>query len=224
MKKDSTRTGATLCSSMRPRSATTSWLNKFKLLAFAFMALLSVNQVWGAWTKVTSAPTDWSGEYLLVYESSTTAGVAWTGVDAVSCNVAVSIKSGSIADKPTDAVSITIATMDGGYSIKVNGGTNNGKYIKGTSGSNALGFDNNAQLNTLSYDATNKGVLITSNTSVMRYNDASNNYRFRYFKSSTYTSQKIVQLYKKAASTYTVLYSGQKVGNFSHPFSHSRKL
>ena len=47
MKKDSTRTGATLCSSMRPRSATTSWLNKFKLLAFAFMALLSVNQVWG---------------------------------------------------------------------------------------------------------------------------------------------------------------------------------
>ncbi len=43
MKKDSTQTGATLCSSMRPRSATTSWLNKFKLLAFAFMALLSIN-------------------------------------------------------------------------------------------------------------------------------------------------------------------------------------
>ncbi len=46
MKKDSTRTGATLCSSMRPRSATTSWSNKFKLLAFAFMALLSIN-AWG---------------------------------------------------------------------------------------------------------------------------------------------------------------------------------
>ncbi|MCQ2340502.1 MAG: InlB B-repeat-containing protein [Paludibacteraceae bacterium] len=53
MKKDSTRTGATLCSSMRPRSATTLWL-KFKLLAFAFMALLSVNQVWGATAPVNT--------------------------------------------------------------------------------------------------------------------------------------------------------------------------
>lgn len=47
MKKDSTRTGATLCSSMRPRSATTSWLNKFKLLALVLTTMLSVNQVWG---------------------------------------------------------------------------------------------------------------------------------------------------------------------------------
>ncbi|MBQ0153997.1 MAG: InlB B-repeat-containing protein [Bacteroidales bacterium] len=57
MKKDSTRTGASLCSSMMPRSATTSWLNKFKLLAFAFMALLSINQVWGA---AATLPVDYS--------------------------------------------------------------------------------------------------------------------------------------------------------------------
>ena len=53
MKKDFNRIGATLCSSMRPRSSTTSWLNKFKLLAFAFMALLSVTQVWGASKTIT---------------------------------------------------------------------------------------------------------------------------------------------------------------------------
>lgn len=95
--------------------------------------------------------------------------------------------------------------MTGGYSIKVNGGTNDGKYINGTSGSNALGFSNSAQLNTLSYESSS--VAITSNTSVMRYNSASGNCRFRYFKSTTYSSQQVVQLYKKTpsgGSSYTI--------------------
>ncbi len=176
-----------------------------------FLTLLLVStltlSVWGddTWNKVTSEPADWSGEYLLIYESSATAGVAWTGVDANNGNVAVTISSGIISTKPASAVSITIASMTGGYSIKVNGGTNDGKYINGTSGSNALGFSNSAQLNTLSYESSS--VAITSNTSVMRYNSASGNCRFRYFKSTTYSSQQVVQLYKKTpsgGSSYTI--------------------
>lgn len=164
-----------------------------------FLTAFSLH-AWGAdtWNKVTSAPADWSGEYLLVYESSSTAGVAWTGVDAANCNVAVTISSGVIATKPSSAVSITIAAMTGGYSIMVNGGTNDGKYIKGASGSNTLGFDNSAQPNEITYE--NSSVKITSNTSVMRYNSATDNLRFRYFKSTSYSSQKVVQLYKKTSS------------------------
>lgn len=164
-----------------------------------FLTAFSLH-AWGAdtWNKVTSAPADWSGEYLLVYESSSTAGVAWTGVDAANCNVAVTISSGVIATKPSSAVSITIAAMTGGYSIMVNGGTNDGKYIKGASGSNTLGFDNSAQPNEITYE--NSSVKITSNTSVMRYNSATGNLRFRYFKSTSYSSQKVVQLYKKTSS------------------------
>lgn len=64
MKKDSTRTGASLCSSMRPRSATTSWLNKFKLLALVLTTMLSVNSVWGAEGDYTSADfSSWETSY-----------------------------------------------------------------------------------------------------------------------------------------------------------------
>ncbi len=159
------------------------------------------------YVKVTSAPTDWSGDYVLVYENSATSAYVWTGVDAANCYTEKIITDNSIADD--GMVSITIAPVTGGYSIKVNGGTNNGKYIKGTSGSNALGFDTNPALNTLSCESD--GVKITSNTSVMRYNNTTNNNRFRYFKSDTYTNQQPIQLYKKTgtatAPTHTIQFN-----------------
>ena len=163
-------------------------------LFFALFAMLAlgVTNAWGAeWEKVTSAPADWSGEYLLVYESNSTAYV-WTGVDAASCYTQGTISSNKITG---DFVSVTIATMTGGYSIKVNGGTNNGKYIYGTSGSNKINFGTTANANTLTYESNS--TKIESNTSVMRYNPQTGNLRFRYFKSSSYSSQKAVQLYKK---------------------------
>ena len=48
--------------------------------------------------------------------------------------------------------------------------------------------------NKIEYEST--GVKITSNTSVLRFNAASSDMRFRYYKSSTYSSQKAIQLYK----------------------------
>ena len=168
-------------------------MKHFKLF-FALFAMLAlgVGNAWGAeWEKVTSAPADWSGEYLLVYESNSTAYV-WTGVDAASCYTQGTISSNKISG---DFVSLTIATMTGGYSIKVNGGTNNGKYIYGTSGSNKINFGTKANANTLTYESSS--TKIESNTSVMRYNPNAGNLRFRYFKSASYSSQKAVQLYKK---------------------------
>ena len=171
----------------------------FKNFQWLFVPLvlisLSVGNVYAdTWIKVTSAPDSWAGEYLLVYENSSTSGSVWTGVDAASCYVSATISSGVISTKPDGAVSLIIAAMTGGYSIKVSGGTNNNKYIKGTSGRNALGFDASAQVNTISY-ATDCSDIV-SNTSHIRWNTN----RFRYYKSSTYTSSEKVQLYKKSAS------------------------
>ena len=157
-----------------------------------------------SYVKVTSAPSDWSGEYLLVYENSATSAYVWTGVDDASCYTEKTITNNSIADD--DVVSMTIASMSGGYSIKVNSGTNKGKYIYGTSGSNKINFGTSASLNTLAFET--EGVKITSNTSVMRFNNNSGQMRFRYFKSDTYTNQQYIQLYKKtgnsAAPTHTI--------------------
>ena len=169
-------------------------MKKFTLFLSAM--LISMMSSAANYVKVTEAPADWSGEYLLVYEGEASAHV-WTGVDAANGNVEATATDGTISG--TDFVTITLAPMEGGYSIKVNGGANDGKYISGTEGSNKLNFGTTAVLNTLAYE--DGSVKIVSNTSVMRFNNAKDNMRFRYFKSATYTVQQVVQLYKLADGT-----------------------
>ena len=147
----------------------------------------------GDYVKIKTAPTDWSGEYLLVYENNATSGYVWTGVDAANCFQEAAITDYSIEDD--GFVTIIIAPMSGGYSIRINGGTNDGKYINGQSGSNTIKFGTSAALNTLEY--VSDWVKITSNTSVMRFNNAASEMRFRYYKAGTYNQQQSVQLYKK---------------------------
>ena len=123
------------------------------LLAAAMLSSMSFATTFEKVTfeKVTAEPADWSGEYLLVYENSATEAYVWTGVDAASNYNAATITAGAI--EVADAVTIKIAAMEGGYSVLVNGGTNDGKYIYGTSGSNTINFDTKSTLNTLAYDA-----------------------------------------------------------------------
>ena len=161
-----------------------------------------------SYEKVTSTPTSWEGEYLLVYEADATTAYSWTGVDAASCYAEMTISGNTIT--ATNPVTITVASMTDGYSILVNGGTNDGKYIYGQSGSNIIKFGTDPELNTL--ECETDGVKITSYTSVMRFNSASNNLRFRYFKSTSYTNQQVVQLYKKVSgSTPTPYFTAEDV-------------
>ncbi len=167
-----------------------------KRLSIFFAALVVSMMTFATdYEKVTSAPTDWTGEYILVYESSTTEAYVWTGVDEANCYATATIADNKVSGD--NFVTIKIATMDAGYSIIVNGGTNNGKYIYGAAKSNKLNFGTTASLNTLSYESGS--VKITSNTAVMRFNSNSDQMRFRYFQSTSYTRQQVVQLYKKVA-------------------------
>mgnify|MGYP000212928611 CR=1 FL=1 len=140
------------------------------------------------YVKVTEAPTDWTGEYVLVYESSATSAYVWTGVDASSCYETTTITDSKITLAPT--AKLNIASMTGGYSIKIIGGTNDGKYIGGTKNKNTIKFSNSSILNTIAYSSS--AVAITSNSTTMKYNSASGQERFRYYKSG----QSAVQLYK----------------------------
>ena len=169
--------------------------NSFVMPAYnvTVMATFVEGAVSGGFVKVTATPTDWSGEYILVYEPNTTTGYVWTGVDDANAYVSKTIANNSIADD--GFVTLIIAPMSGGYSVKVNGGTNDGKYISGTSGSNKLNFVTSPVANTITFEADN--VKMVSNTSVMRFNNNSGQKRFRYFKAATYTDQQPVQLYKK---------------------------
>ncbi len=150
--------------------------------------------------KVTAEPTDWSGEYILVYEASNKQAYVWTGVDAGKCYTAATITDNKVSGD--DFVTITIAPMTGGYSIMVNGGTNNGNYVGHTGEKNGMNFDTKAILNTISFES-NATVIKSETAFSMRFNKTSGdtNMRFRYYK----TGQQAVQLYKSATAVYNVM-------------------
>ncbi len=149
----------------------------------------------GVYQKVTAEPTDWSGEYILVYDDGEGMSYVWNGNDENYGYVLTSSSNDIISGA---FVTITLAPMTGGYSVQVNGGDNNGKYIGGQSGSNKIVYDTKEILNTIQQYPV--GTVMTSNSCEMRFNAANNVMRFRYYSSG----QSVVQLYKKQVYTRTV--------------------
>lgn len=143
--------------------------------------------------KVTAAPEDWSGTYLVVYEADSTSAYVFNGQDVSDGYISAKIADGKITSSTElDAVAVTVEKTTDGYTLKVNG-----QYIYGTDGKNTLKFTDTAAnaVNTITLSDTD-GVIITSNTSVLRFNVTSGQMRFRYFKALTYTNQQAIQLYK----------------------------
>lgn len=171
-----------------------------KLTLLLAAAMLSSMSFATTFEKVTAEPADWSGEYLLVYENSATEAYVWTGTDASNCYTKHEIKDNRI--EATEVATITIATMEGGYSVLVNGGGLDGNYIGGKTSKNAP--DNGFVSGTTAYVTTlkyaNDTITMTSHTgSVMAYNKTSGQDRFRYYKPATAKTYGAIQLYKKVA-------------------------
>ena len=168
----------------------------------------------GSYVKVTSEPADWSGKYLVVYENGTDAYV-FNGKDENNGYVAA-ITDGTVieASSEVNAVAVTIAAMEGGYSVKTAGG-----YISGKSSGNALNFDATEQLNTIEFST--EGIAIVSGR-YLRFNSGETYLRFRYYSESY---GEAVQLYKfvpeaelpmcqevsVSAAGYATLYAGVSV-------------
>ena len=165
-----------------------------KLTLLLAAAMLSSMSFATTFKKVTAEPADWSGEYLLVYENSATEAYVWDGVDAALSYDIVAITDGVIV--ADDLVTVKIAAMTEGYSILINGGTNDGNYIGRSEKSNGIDFGTTAVKNTLSYQTTSKCSEITAagGCKFLFYLSKGSN-RFRYYKSA----QKSIQLYKKVA-------------------------
>ncbi|MBO5135299.1 MAG: chitobiase/beta-hexosaminidase C-terminal domain-containing protein [Bacteroidaceae bacterium] len=148
--------------------------------------LFVVEETEGYYIKVVSEPTDWSGKYLIVYEEGTDAYV-FNGKDEANGYVSA-VTDGDVikANSEIDAVAVTIAAMEGGYSVKTAGG-----YIYGASGSNKLNTNaSEPQLNTIEFTAD--GVNIEAGR-YLRFNSAVGDMRFRYYN---LTYGESVQLYK----------------------------
>ncbi|MBQ5932005.1 MAG: hypothetical protein IIX00_07070 [Tidjanibacter sp.] len=148
-------------------------------------------KVTGYYRKVTSTLADFSGEYLIVYEGGNVAfDGSLTTLDATSNTINVTIDDNAI--EATDVVKksvFTIAKVSDGYTIK----SASGYYIGRTATSNGL-TSNTSTTYTNSITISNDGnaTITSSGGPTLKFNNASDQKRFRYFKSG----QQAVQLYK----------------------------
>ena len=160
------------------------------------------------YVKVTNAVTD--GEYLIVYEDGKVAfNGALTTLDAESNTVEVVINSNTIAgNTDIDAATFTINVTDGTILSA------SGYYIGQTSDANGLKANTTTQYENVLTIENDGSATIKSGGAYLRYNSDANQWRFRYYKSSSYSGQKAIALYKKA-SKHTVTIAGCTNGSVS---------
>ena len=150
------------------------------------------------YVKVTSEPADWSGQYLIVYESDNATGYVFDGslskLDAVRNYKEFAISEGRIeSTAETDAVSFTVSPQEDGWSVLAA----NGQYICQTANSNGLRATDTPEKQNLAVD-TDQSTKLSDAVSgcVLRFNNSSDQMRFRYYKPASYTGQKAIALYK----------------------------
>ena len=150
--------------------------------------------------KITNSTFLTTGEYLIVYE---TGSVAFDGgletLDAAGNSIPVTISDSKIeANEDTKAATFTIDTV-GGTSGTIT--SKSGNHIGQTSDANGLkSSTTTTYTNTFSFD-DDGNFNVVSGGAYLRYNSASDQIRFRYYKSSSYTGQKAIQLYKLVEGT-----------------------
>lgn len=158
----------------------------------------TTTQTTSQYKKITSDSELTDGQYLIVYEAGSVAfNGSLTSLDAVNNNISVTINDGTIeATDETNAASFTVNKTAGTIQSA------SGYYIGNTADSNKLNSSTSTEYtNTITLNADGSVQIVGSGNSVLRYNANSGQYRFRYFKSSTYTNQKAIHLYKLTEGT-----------------------
>ena len=151
--------------------------------------------------KVTSSSSDWSGEYMVVWEQSATSGRAFKGSYSNNAYETVTINNGVINAVPNTTVELV--KSGGNYNAKILGSTNSGKYIYGSEDSNYLNIGSSAS-GSISVKQSSAGYgLYWNDTYALRMNDGSNGYdatwAYKFYKSSSSlnSEQSLCKLYRK---------------------------
>lgn len=148
----------------------------------------------GDYKLVTSTDDIEDGQYLIVYEEIALNGALGSGIDHTQNYIGVA-KSGDfiVATDAANAASFNVTAVNGGYAIT----TQDGTYIGHTGTKNTLNAQNTELVNTLSINEENREAVIACGEYYLRFNKASDQDRFRYYKSG----QQAVYLYKRVNET-----------------------
>ena len=178
----------------------TVWSDLVTITQAAYVA--PPTPVEGSYVKVTSTDDITDGQYLIVYEGNETHdAVAFNGgletLDAANNIIAVTIENDEIAaSEATQAAEFTINVADG--TIK----SASGLYIGKNANSNGLDASAETQYTNTFDIASDEAVITASSGCTLRYNYASDQLRFRYYKSG----QQAIQLYKFVSNEPEVEY------------------
>lgn len=135
--------------------------------------------------------SDYSGTYIIGYINGNSV-YSFNGINDKGNYTTYNSYNNGVITKFTPVAEYLIEPYNSGYSIKILGGSNDGKYISGTSGSNTIVFSDTPIMNTIKYRSE---MDIISNNAYLRFNISSN--IFRYYKVSSYSSQAAISLFKK---------------------------
>ena len=161
--------------------------------------------IFNNYNNIIEDQTDWSGTYLVAIDwpdsDHNDKYWVWDGTLNDTNNYKVDYRDK--INKPDEACEILINKMSSGsgYSIQIIGGENDGKYISGEEGEDALILNETPVSNEIEYVITSndRGVNIISNTSGFVYNDDED--QFIYMESESWPSYYFVKLFKKTGST-----------------------
>ena len=147
------------------------------------------------YTKVTAAPTDWSGTYLIVFEKTDTTAYAFNGLDVSGNFVETTFANNTIAaSEALTACEVLVEKSGTGYTFKLTGGENKGMYLSAYAGRNKIVFSNTATA--LSVAMENGTVVIKDGEAPFQFNNgATNGQWFRFFGKKN-GGQSAIALYK----------------------------
>lgn len=144
------------------------------------------------YTKVTETPSDWSGQYLIVYDNWAFDG-SLTKLDAINNYQTITIENDTIEEEGD--IYFNIEKLDNSnYSIQ----SASGYYIGWNGNKNGLTTSTSTPYeNTLALNSDSTINIQSENNATLRFNDGSDQNRFRYYASG----QKSIELYRNGTSS-----------------------
>ena len=145
--------------------------------------------------KVTDGIVSLAEKYLIVCETQSKAfDGSLSTLDAANNYVSVTIENNVI--QSSSEIENAVFTISGKTDGTIK--SNSGYYIGQTSNSNGLkSSESDEYTHTISFDSDDNVDICSSGGAYLRFNKASNQNRFRYYKSSSYSNQQEIALYRR---------------------------
>lgn len=143
--------------------------------------------------KVTSEPTSWAGEYLIVYEKGNLIMDGSLSVLDVASNTQTVQISGSEIQADSK-YAFVIRGSQANYTLQ----SKSGYYVGGLQEvkNGLLSSQTDSYSLSIAMDGTDVDIECNDFGQFLRYNTTQGQYRFRFFKAATYTNQQAIQLYR----------------------------